>query len=262
MIYKELKYRHQIVEALYNKLHRDGDKSKNTYDLALSLNELKMKTGIKSEILEKELAYLESRDVIIYHGPNPNNKGQTEERWFLAKYDKYLSSEFLEERKVKIFEFYKRMFAYIGIPLGLILSGLSISNKLQTNNNTDRINKLESSNQLNVTDQQLTKLIFYRLDSLEFDSILKSDESEGIFEVDSDFGFHINEVISNYRNSQTKIEIVNNKTIKDRFQKNIIEHPYGFVLYRTDGKFEINQGIHTNIGIQRIINEFLEKKDE
>jgi hypothetical protein len=260
--YKELKYRHQIVEALYNKLDIDADKSKYAYDLALSLTELNQKTGITKNVLEKQLAYLESQEVVIYYGPNPNNKGQTEERWFLSKYEKYLSSEYLEERKVKMFESYKRMFAYIGIPLGLILSGLSISNKLQTNNNTQRIDKLETNTQINETDQRLTKIIFYRLDSLEFDEILQSDESEGIYEVDSDYGFNINKVIESFKGSSTEIEITNNKTINELFQNKNIEHPYGFVLYRTDGKFQLNQGIYTDSEIQEIISDFINKKDE
>ena len=262
MRYIELKHRHLIVEALYNKLEKDADKSEYTYDLALNLNELNEQTGINHKSLEKELAYLESQEVVIYQGPNPNNKGQTEERWFLAKYEKYLSAEYLEERQVKIFESYKRIFAYIGIPLGIILTVLSISNKLQTNNNTQRIDKLEIIIKSIDTDQSLTKIVFYRLDSLEFQEALGLDKAKNIYEVDSDFGFYINEIVKEYRNSKTQIEIINNKEMKEMFQSNLIEHPYGFVIYRTDGKFQINQGIYTDIGIKQIIDDFIEFKDE
>ena len=140
MRYKHLKYRHQIVKALYDKFEKDDHLSNHAYHLSLSMRQLIQKTGIKEDTLLRELKFLEMEGVLTFYGRKQN---VSEEKWFLMNHNVYLDSIYLEERKVKIFDSYKRLFSYIGIPLGLILALISIVNKIQTSSNSDRIDKIE-----------------------------------------------------------------------------------------------------------------------
>jgi hypothetical protein len=261
MFNKELLYRHNILRQLYDRINETVEREK-IIESCMSIDELHNKTGISKDKLKKQLHYLTTQDITKVYG---KNKGLREVKWLLLKSEYYLDEHYLNERKVKNFEKYKRTFTYLGLPLGLILTVLSLWSKIQSNSNTDRIEKLEEmilSDTTEVMHRELSELVFYHLDSIEFNQLIKNGESEGLYETGSDFGFYSSRVIEHYNNRNITVEVLNNKMMKERFSEKDLEHPYGFAVKSVEGETKIFKGIYTDSEIIEIIEEFKSKKDE
>jgi hypothetical protein len=105
----------------------------------------------------------------------------------------------------------------------LSLSGCDLKNNETLNESQKGSNTLEEQVELT---NELKKIIFYRLDSIEFNNFISEQESEGLYETDSDFGYYSYKIIELYTNSKIEIEILNNKEVKTIFPEEKIEHPY------------------------------------
>lgn len=126
MFNKDLLHRHKIVEQLYLRRNLENIQSSNAYDKSLSIEELNIRTTIAKEELQNQLHYLTTRKIIKIYGRNHN---VPEIKWFLLESQYYLENHFLKERRIKNFESYKRTFAYIAIPVALILAILTLIGK-------------------------------------------------------------------------------------------------------------------------------------
>lgn len=105
-------------------------------------------------------------------------------------------------------------------------------------------------------------IMFFQPDSIEFNSIVNSEDSEGIYEVSSDFGFYANRIINFYKDSDFYVRIsdkrfyiVNNYLIDKLAQKSL----YGIILVKSN-EYKIETGVFTDVGIQQMINEFYKKE--
>ena len=105
-------------------------------------------------------------------------------------------------------------------------------------------------------------IMFFHPDSTQFNSIVNSENSEGIYEVSSDFGFYASKIIELYTDSTLNVNIsdkrffiVNNELI-DKFEQ---ESPYGIILVK-ENEFKIETGVFTDVGIQQMISEFYGKE--
>ncbi len=101
-------------------------------------------------------------------------------------------------------------------------------------------------------------LMFFLPDSIQFNTIVNSDSSEGIYEVSSDFEYYAGEIIDLYKDSTLNVTysknrffIINNELI-DKMEQ---ESPFGILLVKND-KFKIETGVFTDTGIQLMLNEF------
>ncbi|WP_319481653.1 hypothetical protein [uncultured Draconibacterium sp.] len=113
----------------------------------------------------------------------------------------------------------------------------------------------ESKNVENVSEKIV---MFFLPDSVQFNAILNSDKSEGIYEVSGDFEYYAGKIIDSYKDSTLNVTystkrffIVNNDVI-DKMRQ---ESPFGILLLN-DNKYKIKTGVYTDLGIQQIINEF------
>jgi hypothetical protein len=139
------------------------------------------------------------------------------------------------------------------------LSGCDLKNNETINESQKGSNTLEEKVELT---NELKKIIFYRLDSIEFNNFISEQESEGLYETDSDFGFYSSRVIEHNNNRNITVEVLNNKMMKERFSEKDLEHPYGFAVKSVEGETKIFKGIYTDSEIIEIIEEFKSKKDE
>lgn len=133
----------------------------------------------------------------------------------------------------------------------------SIKNKLIIAINSGNWNDLEKIESLN----GLTVILFHP-DSTQFTNIVNSENSHGIYEASSDFGYYGNKVVELYKDSTIDVKfndnrffIVNNEVI-DKMQT---KSAYGFILINED-KFKIETGIMVDVGIQQMINDFYRKR--
>ncbi len=105
-------------------------------------------------------------------------------------------------------------------------------------------------------------IMFFHPDSTQFNSIANSENSEGIYEVSSDFGFYANKIIELYSDSTLNVNIsdkrffiVHNELI-DKLEQ---ESPYGIILVK-ENEYKIETGVFTDVGIQQMISEYFKDK--
>jgi len=105
-------------------------------------------------------------------------------------------------------------------------------------------------------------LMFFLPDSIQFHTIANSENSEGISEVSSDFGFYANKIIKLYSDSTLNVNIsdkrffIANNELIDKFEQ---ESPYGIILVK-ENEFKIETGVFTDVGIQQMISEYFADK--
>ena len=154
---------------------------------------------------------------------------------------------------------------FISIPLLLIgylinNSGIKL-NKLQKNYETTIDNNKLMDVDSTIEKIKIPSVIFFIPNKTEFDSISKTDKSDGIYEVASDFEYYANEIINLYKDSMLFVSYTDKKffLIKDKLvSKKEQDFPYGIIL-SNDSIFKIETGVFSDIDIKNLINEFYKK---
>jgi hypothetical protein len=105
-------------------------------------------------------------------------------------------------------------------------------------------------------------VMFFLPDSIQFNTIVNSKNSEGIYEVSSDFEYYAGEIIELYKDSTLNVTysdkrffIVNNDVI----DKMKLKSPFGILCVKNDD-YKIETGVFSDVGLQQIINDFYKKK--
>ena len=103
------------------------------------------------------------------------------------------------------------------------------------------------------------RIIFYHLNSQEYDSLASFQDSEGLAEVDSDFGYYASNVLDSMRNTQLKAEVTSERfiTVGERTIDKFEHFGYGVILVRSDS-VNIQSGVMTDIDYFMLITEFFE----
>ncbi len=98
-------------------------------------------------------------------------------------------------------------------------------------------------------------VMFFLPDSVQFNEMINS---EGIYEVSSDFEFYAGEIIDLYKDSTLKVTysdkrffIVKNDVI-DKMEQ---ESPFGILFVKND-EYKIETGVFSDVGLQQLINDF------
>jgi hypothetical protein len=105
-------------------------------------------------------------------------------------------------------------------------------------------------------------LLFFHPDSVQFRELAKSENSEGLYEVSSDFGFYANKIIELYQDSTLNVTITDkrlfiaNNELIDKFEQ---KNPYGLILIKNH-EYKIETGVFTDIGLQQMINEYFKEE--
>ena len=105
-------------------------------------------------------------------------------------------------------------------------------------------------------------LLFFHPDSVQFRELAKSKNSEGLYEVSSDFGFYANKIIELYQDSTLNVTITDKRLfiasneLIDKFEQ---KSPYGLILIKNH-EYKIETGVFTDIGLQQMINEYFKEE--
>ncbi len=101
------------------------------------------------------------------------------------------------------------------------------------------------------------RIIFFHLSEAEFDSLVQIPDYEGLYEVSSDFGFYVSNVIDSLKNSTIRTDVITDRIVQlDTIQFDKFEyHGYGTVLIKNDSVL-IEHGIMTDVGYFQLISEF------
>ena len=131
-------------------------------------------------------------------------------------------------------------------------------------NKTEKLIKVEQKlDTLNIDNYNL---VFFHPNEAEFEELLKEngEESEGLYEVDSDFGFYASKVYDSISKTESKVKIITERIIKystksgieylDRLKNK--EHPYGIIFNNVNCEPRIEFGIMTDIDMFQIWNEY------
>ncbi len=134
--------------------------------------------------------------------------------------------------------------------------------ELKTENSTE----LKTESKLDTLNADNYNLLFFHPNEMEFEELIKEygEESDGLYEVDSDFGFYANKVYDSISKTDMKVKIVSERIIKystksgikylDRLKNK--EHPYGIIFNKVNCEPKIEFGIMTDIGIYQELTEY------
>lgn len=208
-------------------------------------------------------------------GIKANYKIDCYELFQLTLKDVYLNLSFIEkfridyaknqtifhEMKFKQKLVYFLLFSIPALLIGYFLnkSGKQMSNNQKAIQTTDTI--YTKPIELPAEVIKTSSVIFFIPNSVEFDSIAKSDNSEGIYEVSSDFGYYANKIVELYKDSTLNVSISNKRLFKANnvlISKNEQDCPYGIILVKYN-EFKIETGVYTDIGIQQMIKEYFKE---
>ena len=131
-------------------------------------------------------------------------------------------------------------------------------------NKTEKLIKVEQK--LDTINIDNYNLVFFHPNEAEFEELLKEkgEESEGLYEVDSDFGFYASNVYDSISKTESKVKIITERIIEystksgikylDRINNK--EHPYGIIFNNVNCEPRIEFGIMTDIDMFQIWNEY------
>jgi hypothetical protein len=134
--------------------------------------------------------------------------------------------------------------------------------ELKTENSTE----VKTESKLDTLNADNYNLLFFHPNETEFEELIKEygEESDGLYEVDSDFGFYANKVYDSISKTDLKVKIVSERIIKystksgikylDRLKNK--EHPYGIIFNNLNCEPRIEFGIMTDIGIFQEFAEY------
>jgi hypothetical protein len=210
-------------------------------------------------------------------GIKANYKIECHELSKLTFKDVYLNLNFIEKFRIdyakKQTTFhemkFKQKFIYFlifSIPALFIVYYLNNSGILSNNNQTKNETPVESvgkeSKDLSIEIIKAPSVTFFIPNSTELDSLMKSDNSDGIYEVSSDFGFYAYKIIELYTDSTLNVNISDKRLFianNEFIDKSEQESPYGIILVK-ENDFKIETGVFTDVGIQQMINEYFKEK--
>lgn len=131
---------------------------------------------------------------------------------------------------------------------------------------TEKPTELKTDSKLDTLNADNFNLLFFLPNEKEFEELLKEfeNESNGLYEVDSDFGFYANKVYDSISKTDLKVEIVTERIIKystkngikylDRLKNE--EHPYGIIFNNVNCDPRIEFGVMTDIDIFQVLTEY------
>ncbi|MDE5424118.1 hypothetical protein L3073_18035 [Ancylomarina sp. DW003] len=209
------------------------------------------------------------------NGIKANYKVECHELYQSTFKDVYVNLNFIEKfridyaKKQTIFhemKFKQKLvyFLLFSIPALFIAYLLNNSGKLTTKNQatiktTEIVNT--KPKELSAEVIKTSSVIFFIPNSTEFDSIAKLDNSGGIYEVSSDFGYYANKIVELYKDSTINVNISNKRLFKannELISKYEQESPYGIIFVKKN-EFKIETGVFTDIGIQQMIKEYFKE---
>lgn len=160
--------------------------------------------------------------------------------------------------------------SYFGIEMFEFAKGVKadIPKNIENFEKNKSLNVIESKTEqkLDTLNIDYYNLLFFHPNETEFEELLKEygEESERLYEVDSDFGFYANEVYDSISKTDFKIKIVTERIIKystesgikylDRLKNE--EHPYGIIFNNVDCQPKIEFGVMTDIEIFQELTEY------
>ena len=133
-------------------------------------------------------------------------------------------------------------------------------------NKTVKLIESKTEKKLDTLNIDNYNLLFFHPNEIEFKELLKKhgEESDGLYEVDSDFGFYANKVYDSISKTDLKVKIVTERIIKystksgikylDRLKNE--EHPYGIIFNNVECEPKIEFGVMTDIGIFQELTEY------
>ena len=132
--------------------------------------------------------------------------------------------------------------------------------------NIEKKPELETESKLDTLNADNYNLLFFHPNEREFEGLLKQygEEAEGLYEVDSDFGFYANKVYDSIIKTDLTVKIITERIIKysthsgikylDRLKNK--EHPYGIILNKVNCEPKIRFGVMTDIGMFQELAEY------
>jgi len=159
---------------------------------------------------------------------------------------------------------------YVGIEMFDFAKGVKadIPKNIENFKKNKSVNLIESKTEqkLDTLNIDNYNLLFFHPNETEFEELLKKygEESDGLYEVDSDFGFYTNKVYDSISKTDLKVKIVTERIIKystkngikylDRLKNE--EHPYGIIFNNVKCEPKIEFGVMTDIGIFQELMEY------
>ena len=133
-------------------------------------------------------------------------------------------------------------------------------------NKTVKLIESKTEKELDTLNIDNYNIIFFHPNQMEFEELLKEygEEGEGLYEVDSDFGFYVNKVYDSISKTDLKAKIITERIIKystksgikylDRLKNE--EHPYGIIFNNVDCEPKMEFGVMTDIGFYQVLAEY------
>jgi predicted RND superfamily exporter protein len=133
-------------------------------------------------------------------------------------------------------------------------------------NKTVKLIESKTEKELDTMNIDNYNIIFFHPNEMEFEELLKEygKESEGLYEVDSDFGFYVNKVYDSISKTDLKVRIITERIIKystksgvkylDRLKNE--EHPYGIIFNSVECEPKMEFGVITDIGFYQVLAEY------
>jgi len=132
--------------------------------------------------------------------------------------------------------------------------------------NTKELTEIKPESNLDTLNANNYNVLFFHPKEKEFEELLKEygNENEGLYEVDSDFGFYTNKVIDSLSKKESKIKIVTERIIKYSTVKGIKyldrlknpEHPYGIIFNNINCDPQIQFGVMSDLEIFQAFSEY------
>ena len=128
--------------------------------------------------------------------------------------------------------------------------------------------RIESANEQKIDTLNIDNynVLFFHPNEMEFEELILEygDENEGLYEVDSDYGFYANKVIDSISNTDLKVKIVTERIIKYSTESGYVyldrlkneEHPYGIIFNKMGCQPKIQFGVMTDIDVFHELSEY------
>jgi len=159
---------------------------------------------------------------------------------------------------------------YVGIEMFDFVKGVKadIPKNIENfeKNKTVKLIESKTEQKLDTLNIDNYNLLFFHPNETEFEELLKEngEESDGLYEVDSDFGFYANKVYDSISKTDLKVKIVTERIIKystksgikylDRLKNK--EGEYGVIFNQPNCEPRIEFGVMTDVGMFQELIEY------